>query len=274
MSGVATLADFGCGDPVGKTVVPKQQPQVKTKKKPAANDFIEAEQDYMPALQAWEKACEVNKESVIYWHFDYYSRFSLGSKEEFITGGRTFARYNHGRSDTYGGSWGCGESCRNKDEATALWKELIGSKTRTLAMPFHAEKADDFSLRGVKKENIRIFLSSKAKEYLESMGWDFTIFYKEWDSIKEGVLTPEIVAINDRYYELRASVDALNKKTWKRRHELEEIISHPLKEAQSKLIDQGALLASNFSEYIKWCKEQHDMDAEMNGLAARFRGEN
>lgn len=268
---MATLADFGCGTGTQQVEKPKEIQKVKGKKhEPAA--FHIADQDYLQALTEWENECKVNNETFLHWTFDYYSRIELGNKIEFISGNHTFERHNKGRSKSFGGSWGLGYSCHSQEEAKLLWDSLIAAKTQRLSMPFHAEKADDFSLRGLKNENIKVFFSSRAKEYLQRMGWDFDEFNKAWDGVKETETTHEAIAKSDRNHELQALIDDYNHKIWNRRDELKEIINHPLEAAEMKLTDPATILSNKFTEYIEWSKKYKALQAEHDALAKEFRG--
>ncbi len=145
---------------------------------------------------------------------------------------------------------------------------LFSIRRNRLSKPYHREKADDFSIRGIRKENIRVFFSKKAKEYLkEKGGWDFTLFQEQWDSIKEAELSPKIIKKNDRYYELLKLIDDLDKKIWQRRRELEYALNRQVQGSQSKLIDPIADLCEKFKEYIEWRAQCQTLSNERNSTS-------
>jgi len=273
----ATLSDFGIEMPrIQNTSLAQETIDIKKcrpKKKDETPQIIKAESDYEPELGAWIKKCEEEKENYLYWAFDYHNRIELDNTTEFISGEHTLERINRGRADSFGGSWGSGGCYQGSEGSKKLWDMLLSIRRDRLSKPYHREKADDFSIRGIKKENIRVFFSKKAKEYLkEKCGWDFALFQEKWDSIREAELSPEIIKRNDRYYELRKLIDDLDKKIWQRRRELENVINRPVQGSQSKLIDPIADLCEKFKEYIEWRAQCQMLSNEYDALAKEFRG--
>lgn len=277
----AVLSDFGFEMPHTQPVrdiTAQSKETIKIKKcSPKKSDetpqIIKAESDYQPELGAWIKKCEEEKESYLYWAFDYHSRIELDNKMESISAERVLERLNRGRSDSYGGSWGSGGSYQSLEDLKKLWDELLSMRKGWLSKPYHREKADEFSIRGIRKENICVFFSRKAKEFLkEKGGWDFALFQEKWESMPEVGLSPEIVRKNDRYHELRGLIDDLDKKIWSRKRELEEVINRPVQSSQSKLINPIADLCEKFKEYMEWRAQCQMLSNEYDALAKEFRG--
>ncbi len=280
----ATLSDFGFETLRIQNTCPAQDIAIQStetltikkaspKKREETPKIIKAESDYQPELGAWIKKCQEKKESYLYWAFDYYSMIELDNKIEFISAERVLERLNRGRNDSYGGSWGSGGWYQAPDGLKKLWEELLSMKKGWLSKPYHREKADEFSIRGIRKENIRVFISRKAKEFLkEKGGWDFDLFQDKWDNVPEAELSPEIARKNDRYYELHKLIDDLDKNIWPRKRELEDAISRTIQGSQTRLINPAADLCEKIKEYMEWRAQCQAFSNERDSLAKEFRG--
>jgi hypothetical protein len=190
-----------------------------------------------------------------------------------ISGEFVHDRLHRGCEESYGGSWGMGKHYEGKDGCRELWDLCLEMRKDELATPYHRERADGFSLRGVRKENIRIFFPKRAKEFLMRVEeWDFDRFQETWDSTPEGVLTEELVKKNIRYHELYALTTNLKYKIAGRSREIDRLIHSPIEDQQTLSKKPEDELAEKVREWLEWRKQMRALEIEHDALAKEFRG--
>lgn len=260
------LGDFGFGVPKKEAsgdVLPEVGKKI-TCKPIVVESRDEESQDYWNEMNSWIKKCEEEGESYVYRNFDYYAEVSPdSSKVEYVQDTETFERLWKGTSESYGGSWGGGGTYRNKEDLIKLRKDLLEWKRNWLLMPYCKEKADDYIYRGVKKENIKVFFSSKAKEMIERVGgWSVDGFIKEFNSIKEAELMPEYEEKADRFTWVGKRIDTLFGLISKREHALKQMIEDTNVSNQMTLSQE----LDGPSKIIKLFKELQDWKIEITRL--------
>jgi hypothetical protein len=203
---------------------------------------VGVDSSYWDVAGPWAEKCKTEKESVCYRTFDYVNRSTLAKVDESVSSSSTFERHWRGVSDSYGGSWGGGGHYATKEEFDELRADLIKWKQNWLSMPYCREKADDFMVRGVRAENIRIFFSNKAKEFIKrTAGWDVDELIKELDAMPETIMTPEIQDKIDNFRKIESDGKAAQDKLWKLERELKEAI-------EGKTLLNGHMMALKYDE--------------------------
>lgn len=144
----------------------------------------------------WCSQCKKAKESLAYQRFDYVGDL----QSEGLRGSTTLERNWRGAEESYGGMWGSGGSWSTPEEVKALREELVEWYTDWMNVPYCREKANEFTLRGIKRENIRLLFSEKAKEFVQRVGgWSVDELQAELNTIPEAELTPEYMAKCNEY---------------------------------------------------------------------------
>jgi hypothetical protein len=155
-------------------------------------------------LYDWSENCEKAQESIAYMLFEYHTNLA----NEYITQSDCLERFWKGAEEGYGGCWGGHNTIRDKDEVVALREEILTWKKEYLAIPYCRERADEWALRGIRKENIRVFINDQCKEFIERVGgWSVDDLQKELSELPEAELTLEYVTKVTEFAEVTAIYD-------------------------------------------------------------------
>jgi hypothetical protein len=197
---------------------------------------------YWNEASPWINKCKADKENFTYRNFDYWNKSTLAEQCEYIGGSSTLERPFKGTNDSYGGAWGSGGYYKTKEQLDQLRADLIAWKTNWLSMPYCREKGDEFMVRSIRAENIKVFFSNKAKEFIKKTAeWDVDELIKELDALPDTQLTPEIEAKIDEYAQIKKDGKAAQDKLWKLEREMKEAI-------EGKTLLNGHMMALKYDE--------------------------
>ena len=208
-------------------------------------------------LYDWSEKCEQAQESVAYMVFEYHTNLA----EEWLTYSDTLERFWKGANEGYGGHWGGGSSIHSKEDAVALRGEIVEWVKDYLAMPYHRERADDWALRGIRKENIRVFINTQCKEFIERLGgWSVEELQKEISELLEAELKPELLLKIDEYNTVGKTYD-------KARHKYDDLRRKfvDLSDGMNRLISPE-MVAQIYTEMIASKKLQIESDLRRQQL--------
>lgn len=148
--------------------------------------------------------CKAKEENYAYLEIEFESYLTPHSVVE-----RPFKNEN----DSYGGSWGCGGQLgTNKEEVEEY---IRGYKRDMLEQPYLSRGHPAFSnwARDIRAENIRVFASKRAVEYMMvDLGVDFDKLQGELDALPENPASENFIRMLEREAELKELIGELERK--------------------------------------------------------------
>lgn len=186
----------------------------------------DTDSDYHTELNTWTEKCKTDNESYLYYTINYACHNDLGGIREWLTMSESFERIWHGIESSYGGSWGHG-SCDTLEDIKKLCDRLREWYAGWITIPYDREHADDRLIRGVRRENIRIFFSAKAKEYIKRVGgWDTSILMSELISIPEVILDDKTYEPIKKFWDMEKESTDVQHKIYELEHILQKVLDN------------------------------------------------
>jgi len=105
-------------------------------------------------------------------------------------------------------SYGMGNSASTKEEVKQLLLEIYDEKRRELSIPYSDPNvAWGFGLRSTKPENIKVFFTPRAKEFILNLNINPDKFLHCYESLKGAIATDEDIAETKRLEELEQQIE-------------------------------------------------------------------
>ncbi len=147
-----------------------------------------------------------------YLFVGYSANPTLESKNESIDITSTHEKPKGEMGSSYG-SWGWENLKNDKPTTEKFMEELLDDVRSKVKLPYHPTIDGIFSTT-LKRENILISFSKKAREYLEKKGFDFKKFEDELKKIKQTQATKEDVKKSTTFDLMEKQVDKLKNECW------------------------------------------------------------
>lgn len=177
---------------------------------------------YWKDFAKWELECKNAKESYTYLRLDYQNNSTLTERHEWIHYTAGLEREWRGTNESYGGSWGSG-TFEDLNDVKAVIKEFF---MEHLDRPYNREFADEWAIRGIRRENIRVFYTVKVRAFiLEMGGWDIVEFLKEMDIIPERAYDTDFELLWKEYHDTEKAKADIIDKGWKVDRQLQKYTS-------------------------------------------------
>ena len=164
---------------------------------------------YYTEFSNWEKACKKAKESYTYMQLSYRGNLA----KQWISSTNGLEREWKGTSQSYGGSWGT--TGYEDTELDKLKDDIIEFYEDQLDKPYCRAMADDWAIRGIRRENIRVFYDDKVLDFIrEKGGWDLREVIKEMESAPERVYDVDFELLVKEYRDSKEGMDKVQKTKW------------------------------------------------------------
>ena len=180
----------------------------------------------------WLKEVEKTRNHT-YMQVEYRCEIGLdNSRTEEISVSTAFERpIRVDENDSYGGSWGTGTSYTHKN-ANELVEDILEFFKAQLEVPFK-ERGDDHFFRSIKREDVRLLITEKAKEFITKHSdttWEE--LNKQIAELPETELTQEFEDMIKEYNQLENDIGKMSDKRWK----IERLIDKQL-QTEPSIID-------------------------------------
>ena len=157
------------------------------------------------------KRCE-DKEEYSYLFVEYFANPTLESKNERISVSSTHQKPK-GELGSSWGSWGWNNLNDETPTTEKFMEELLDFVKINSSKPFHPT-IDGIFTTTLKRENILISFSKRAREYLGREGFDFKKFEKEFKEIKQETATKDDIRKSTTFTLMEKQVDKLKDECW------------------------------------------------------------
>lgn len=223
---------------------------------------------YYTEFSNWEKACKKAKESYTYMQLSYRGNLA----KQWISSTNGLEREWRGTSESYGGSWGT--TGYEDTELGQLKDDIIEFYEDQLDKPYCRAVADDWAIRGIRKENIRVFYDDKVLDFIkEKGGWDLREVIKEMESAPEREYDADFQLLAKEYYDSKEELEKVKKTKWDVEHKLQKHMGYGWGGYSSNevVVDvDGDIIKALYNQQKKLRQDEKDLELKVEKLRSKL----
>lgn len=185
-----------------------EPPEVE--KKVEETKWVGEEETEWDEIRKLKEGCVAKRENYAYARITLSTRTTLDGVDKSLACETAVERPFKNEGDTYGGMWGTGGVSGTKEE---IEKEIIELKIDLMDSPYLPRDNPDWCswARDIKAENIFVFASKGAKDYLRELGIDFDGLVRKLEQIPENLAGEEFISLARRERWLEGEIEKLAK---------------------------------------------------------------
>jgi len=184
--------------------VPKTETVIK---KSAVKNTLEIPKDKIwNKVNSFIEQCKANKDNYAYLVVEYFNHSNLETTREGLSFNEIVERLFKAESDSYGGMYGNNVI----DRVDGFKNAVLDFKSKFTIQPYKKNIQNNIVLTDINADNVKIFVSEKAKEYLTKNGIDVEAVLKEADLIKSRQADSDDWLLEQKFNEIEVGIEKLN----------------------------------------------------------------